>query len=406
MRILALALAVALALGSRASAQEAKVYLVTMDPGSSAYEYFGHNAIWLSDPATGENTAYNWGVFSFDEPGFYTKFLKGLLIYSMEGRDMGQTLYAYQYYNRSVHVQELNMTAQQKSALREFVHWNNRPENRKYRYHYYRDNCSTRVRDALDRALGGALKRSLQPRSSGQTFRSETQRLSAHDIPIYTGLMIAMGPMLDAPLSAWEASFIPMRLQEYVRTVQIDGKPLVLSEQTLFQAERPAVPAEAPNLLPAYLIAGLIFAGVLALLGTMRNRWAHRVFVALAGVFELVIGLVGTIMLLLWLLTDHDVTYRNENVLQANSLSLVIFVALVALVLRRVWAPKIALRFAMVVAGLSVLGLLMQVLPQLDQANGEIIALLLPVHIAIAWVLLRLAQYGERRLPQQVETVQ
>lgn len=385
--LLALVLQVAPAPAAEPGA-ELKVYLVTMDPGSSAYEYFGHNAIWISDPARG-NPAYNWGTFDFDAPGFYTNFLKGLLLYELRSHDMGRVLAAYQSINRSVHVQELNLTPAQKLVLNEFVQWNDTDQNRTYRYHYYKDNCSTRVRDALDRALGGALRRALEPRSTAQTFRTETKRLSAHDIPIYTGLMIAMGPMLDAPLNAWEVSFIPMRLQEYVRAVQIDGKPLVMSEQTLFQSDRPLPPAEAPNFLPGYLIAGLLFAGLLLALGLVRKVWAQRTFYLAAGLFELVIGLVGTIMLLLWLFTDHDVTYRNENVLQANSLSLVLFGALLASILRKPWAPKIAARFAAVIAGFSVIGFAIQILPALDQANGEIIALLLPVHVVMAWLATR-----------------
>ena len=41
--------------------------------------------------------------------------------------------------------------------LQRFLQWNERPENRFYHYDYYRDNCSTRVRDALDRVLGGRI---------------------------------------------------------------------------------------------------------------------------------------------------------------------------------------------------------------------------------------------------------
>ena len=366
-----------------------QVYLVTMDPGNAAFEFFGHNAIWIRDPARGTDIAYNWGMFDFDKPNFYTNFLKGLLIYSMGAYDMTAMVDAYIRDNRSVHVQELSLTPAQKQALYDYVEWNNRPENRDYRYHYYRDNCSTRVRDVLDRAMSGTLRKSLEPRSTNSTDRSETRRLSQRDPLVYTGLLIAMGPLIDRPLNAWEEAFIPMRLRESVRTVNLDGRPLVMSERTLFEAQRPPTPAEPPNWLVWYLLIGVALAGVLMLLGSLRRRSARFGFIAIAGLFEFVIGLVGTIMLLLWLFTDHDVTYRNENLMQANPLSLALMVALLALLLRRSWALRTAGRIALVVAGFSMIGFLAQALPQLDQVNGEIIALLLPVHMAVAWVLAR-----------------
>ena len=79
------------------------------------------------------------------------------------------------------------------------------PENRDYRYDYYRDNCSTRVRDALDRVLGG------DPRAdwggpTGTTYRSHTRRLTTEDLPLYTGLEDGLGEPVDRPIDEWEES--------------------------------------------------------------------------------------------------------------------------------------------------------------------------------------------------------
>jgi TctA family transporter len=38
----------------------------------------------------------------------------------------------------------------------------------------------------------------------------------------------------------------------------------------------------------------------------------------------------------------------------------------------------------------ALLGLAIQVLPGIDQVNGEIIALLLPGHLALAWAMARI----------------
>ena len=74
--------------------------------------------------------------------------MTGNTLYWMQGDDMTETVAIYRYTNRSVWVQELDLTTAERAAVRDFIVWNARPENRYYRYDYYLDNCSTRVRDA------------------------------------------------------------------------------------------------------------------------------------------------------------------------------------------------------------------------------------------------------------------
>lgn len=378
---------------------ELTVSLLTVDPGRLVYELFGHNAIRIRDARSGTDRAYHWGVFSFDQPGFIRRFLKGRMLYGMRGEEMGQFLYQYQYFNRTVHEQHLNLTPAQRKTLYDFVRWNELPENSSYRYDYYRDNCSTRLRDALDRALGGALRAALRARPD-ETYRFHTQTLTYESLPLYTGLMVAMGPNIDEPLTAWEQSFIPMELREEIGTVLVSGPngpaPLVLGDYTLFQADREPLVEVPPNLILIYLVAGMVLAGLFVVLGTLSGRPAHIGFGVLAGAWSFVIGLVGTIMAALWAFTDHLVTYRNENLLQANPLSLLLLVALIVTAFGSAWGRRAATRTSLVVAGLGVMGLAIQVLPGVDQVNGEMIAFLLPPHIAIAWVLGRARRLDAR----------
>ncbi len=397
LRSLALALAVALPAQAQEPGSELTVYLLTIDAGDLIYERFGHNAIWIHDATNNTDLAYNWGMFSFG-PGFVTSFLQGRMMYRMEPIPMDQTI---QQTNRTVWAQELNLSNAEKKSIQQYVEWNARPENKFYRYDYYRDNCSTRVRDVIDLALGGQLKQALQPRSANSTYRSETRRLMATDLPTLTGMNLAMGPLIDAPLSAWDESFVPMELREWVREVRVKDAsgaevPLVKSERTLFQATRAGPPENAPNFTLWYLLAGLLLSAILLFLGTRHGKLGRVTGGVLTGAWSLVIGLFGTLITGLWLFTDHAVTYRNENVLQANPLSLLLLVALVGLPFHKRWASTLARRTSLLIAGLSVLGLLIQVLPAFDQTNADIIALLLPAHLAVAAILRNAGVAGER----------
>ncbi len=386
-----------------ATAGQVRVYLMTIGQGDVVWEKFGHNALRVVDPARGTDLAYNWGIFDFDQPNFIGRFLTGDTDYSMEPLD-GPSL--AQYYaadeKRTLTQQELNLTVPQKARLRAFVEWNALEANKHYRYDYYRDNCSTRVRDALDRALGGTLRRTLAGRAAGgTTYRSHTRRLLAGDVPTYTGIQLALGRPADVPLDAWEESFLPGRLAHYVRSMRVMGaggvaQPLVLREDTLFVAtQRAPERTSAPSYLLGYLATGLALGALLLLLGrrgAAGTRGADAGFGVLAGTYVLIVGLAGTALVLAGTVTRHTYMGGNENLLAVNPLALALLVLLLVAVgvrrpeARQRWRRRAA-AVALLLAALTVLGALLTVIPGIGQRSAELFALLVPVHLAIWWAL-------------------
>ncbi|MGQ0538736.1 MAG: lipoprotein N-acyltransferase Lnb domain-containing protein [Gemmatimonadaceae bacterium] len=367
--------------GSARDGSPLSVYLMTMGPGDAVWERFGHNAIGIRNAATGEDKVYNWGMFSFDSEGFLARFLRGDMRYWMASEDAALTLAAYKSANRSVTIQELNFTVPQKDSLYAFVRWNELPENRFYSYDYFLDNCSTRVRDALDAALGGVLAARFKGERTSMTYRDHARRLMQGDPVTYTGIDIGLGRPTDRPISPWEEMFIPMSLQRLVRDVRsVDvlaaARPLVAREYVLFEAARPPTPALPAPRTPAYFLLGAGLAGVLTVAGLTRAAPAARV---LAGVWCLACGLVGTLLLLLWVATDHTAAHRNANLLVFNPLWLVPAVAIFTAPLRRR-----AQWFAVLLA-CAVLALLWTLLPN-QQDSARVLALALPLHAAVAFL--------------------
>jgi hypothetical protein len=371
---------------------ELTIYLVTMGPGDAIWEKFGHNAIWVHDAATGSDVAYNWGMFDFNEADFIPRFLKGSMRYWMAGYQAQPMIAAYAQMNRSVWVQELALTPAQRRELRDFVVWNSQPDNAYYNYNYFLDNCSTRVRDVIDRVLGGRLHATFDTVATGTSFRWHMRRLTQESQPLYTGMNLVLGEPGDRPISAWEEMFLPMKLHDYVRDVRVsapDGtmRPLVAAEREVFTAKRAPEPAAPANLIPGYLLLGGLLGGVMALLARAAaagSRGAARALATLGTLWCLLAGFVGLVMVLTWTATDHTFMYRNENLLQLSPLSLVLMVALPRYVLRGRSAAT-AWYTAAAVAALALLGCVLQLLPGLDQVNGEIIALALPPQLALAW---------------------
>jgi hypothetical protein len=383
---------------------ELGVFLLTMGQGDLVWERFGHDAIWIHDPVAGTDRVYNYGLFDFRSPGYWQRFMKGNWIYQVGAVDLGRTLAEYQYLNRSVWAQELNLTPAEKREVQAFLEWNVQPENREYLYDYYRDNCSTRIRDVIDRATGGRLKAATAGKPTGTTYRWHSERLVEGDKLSYFGLLGGLGPAADRPIDQWEEMFLPGKVREQVRRVQVPDAggrlvPLVKAEHTLFEAAGRAPEAEKPPFwLPWYLLAGLALGGALVGLGALARRSvAGRIgFALVGGLWSLIGGLGGAILLGLWTLTNHRIAYRNENLLQFDPLALGLVVLVPAVAFGARWAARPARMLALAVAGLSLLGLAMQVLPGLDQVNGTMIAFTLPAHLGLAWAADRLARGNGR----------
>ncbi|HSJ08738.1 MAG TPA: DUF4105 domain-containing protein [Longimicrobiales bacterium] len=372
------------------------VYLATFGPGDAVWEKFGHNAIWIRDATTRTSTSYNYGMFHFDQPGFVPRLMKGRMLYSMGVYDAEAELAAYMDRNRSVWVQQLNLTADQKHRLREYLEQNYARDGGSYLYDYFRDNCSTRIRDALDHVLGGSIRRALVGTSTGTTFRSHSLRLTAASIPTYTGLMLGLGRPTDRAIDAWEESFIPMELMSHLRNVMVsdaDGnpRPLVAEERIAFDAVRQPPPDQAPSRVLGYLIVGI---GLAAGLTTLARRGpdSRRAQVALAilvSLWGVLTGFFGSLLALL-LLTDHSAAHSNLNLLQVNPLGFLLAVAGPLAIVAAQRFPRmarLAWPAALALAGLSATGLMLHLVPSLAQDNGPIIALALPVHLALVLCL-------------------
>ena len=383
--------------------EELKIYVVTIQPGDAVFEKFGHNAIWVQDayaPPAYADTLYHWGIFEFNGMRFFVKYARGEMDYMMAGFpgvEMADQLRYYQGQNRSIWTQELNLTPAQRIKLRDFLRWNEQPENATYRYNYYTDNCSTRVRDAIDLAVDGELKKQLEGKPSGTTFRWHTRRCTRSDLFWYSALHTVLGPATDKPIDQWQECFLPPKLRDHLNTIMVkdaNGQdvPLVKDERILNQSSRPPEADAPPNWFVQFLLAGVVIAAIfVALERWARQKRAGRFFFAL--VTTLVTALVGIgafISLWFWLGSDHRAAWRNESLLAWSPLALPL--AFLIPVLWRNWprARKTAVVLALVIAATTILCVLLS--PIGPQNNYEPLAFIVPVNFALAWCIQHQAQ--------------
>lgn len=363
------------------------VALVTIAPGDIYWQRFGHNTL-LVTPADGRDTvSYNFGYFDFEQPGFFQRFLLGRMLYQALAIPARQDLAGYIEEDRTVAMQMLALSSAQSNDLARRLALAVRPENRDYLYEYFRANCSTRVRDALDAALGGELRRQTASRSRGFTYRMHAARLAQDDFWLALGIDLGLGPDTDRRLSFWDEMFIPEMLRRYVTdVVNADGQPLVSAQRLVHQGHG-ADPAELPpdRRLPFAFSGLLVAAWMLWLSGRARTRpLARKALVATAGSAHLLFGLAGALLLFLWLGTDHIAAHKNENLFLLSPLSL----PLAMLWLRRHRGKMLGNALAWLVALSAFAALAAKTLPDtFIQQNLHWCLLFLPIHVSllVAW---------------------
>ena len=355
---------------------ETDVWLVTYGPGEIYWQRFGHNAIWIRDSQRGLDHVFNFGFFDFAQQNFLLRFLRGRMLYFSAARPAREEFAAYMDENRSIRAQRLALSPTQKEWLTHYLLQEVRPENRDYRYDYYLNNCSTRVRDALDQALGGALSGEFGQVAAAQSWRDHTRRLTAPDFWLYLGLEIALGAPVDQPIDAWQEMFIPALLADAVAGMQVENgaaqSPLVLEDVTLFESSLQTPAAQPHAWWPRYLLASMAAVAAAWMLGRLLGQGLPR---GLARGWLLVSGVAGLVLLFLWFGTDHSVASLNLNLLVFNPLWL--WPALSAQPSRRLFP---------LVAGFSVLALIVPLFPP-HQYNWDVLAAFLPLNLAAAIAL-------------------
>jgi hypothetical protein len=322
-RIFLLTLLILLIFQSKIQAQQlsadAKISILTCDPGRDVYSMYGHTAIRVIDPAQNLDVVYNYGVFSFDSPNFMYRFAKGQTDYLMVGQKFNSFLPEYYEEKRSVFEQVLNLPLEGKNQLFLALRENARPENREYRYNFFLDNCATRVRDMIEHNAGVQVR--FVDNHPKETYRDLIKKFHHSFRWIDLGIDLLVGKKADEPVSAYGQMFLPEYLQNQFAKAEItiDGKvqPLVLETNTLVEYPNSKLNTDWP--WPSFVF-GLIF--MLIAIYSVRSfrrkantdRLDYWLF-ALSGLAGIIIG---------WftLYSEHPAMSPNYNLLWAFPLNL------------------------------------------------------------------------------------
>lgn len=310
-------------------AKDAEISIITIGPGKQLYDSFGHNAIRVSDPSNGKDLAFNYGTFDFNTPNFYIKFGQGKLPYALSVSTYDGFLRNYIAEKRWIKQQKLDLTYGEKIAIFEFLLNNAQPSNREYQYDFFFDNCATRIRDVLAVNLGSKL--SYQDKQYAPflySFRELIQQRLHWNSWGSLGIDIALGAVIDRTANPWEHQFLPDYVFESLKSATItrnNKTSALIKKETTINNPGPRARNSAFLLSPFFVFLvialGIVYRTLRDSKQQKRSRWLDTVLF-------FVTGIVGVLLLVLWLATDHTATINNYNILWAFPVNLIFFTLL------------------------------------------------------------------------------
>jgi hypothetical protein len=289
-----------------------QISLLTCTPGDELYSIFGHSAIRIIDSNSVTDIVYNYGTFNFDDEGFYLKFIRGKLLYYISVARFEDFKYEYQVSNRGITEQVLDLSAAEKTALQHALNDNLKEENKFYKYDFFLDNCTTRLRDLIVKYKAPTpLLPAVMPPDT--RFRQAIHQYldKGHQYWSKLGIDILLGAPTDAVMTPAQQQFLPDNLLKALDSCR--NTKLVLSKTDLYSIDsnRNATSLLTPMTCSCLLLCCFV------LLSLFKNKKIQMTLSGLDGFTFFVTGLLGILLIFMMTATDHSMTKNNYNILWA-----------------------------------------------------------------------------------------
>jgi hypothetical protein len=303
----------------------AEVSVITVGPGTSLNDAFGHNAFRVKDQSLGLDLAYGYGEYDFDSPNFYLKFAQGKLNYLLSRIEFNRFYSFYVYQNRTMQEQVLNLSPSEKQKLFDYLQNNYKPENRRYLYDFFFDNCATKMRDVLEANIESEITFNTPDGFEPKTFRRLIHEHVNRNSWGSLGIDVALGSVIDKQATPYEHMFLPKYIFGFFeKATKEDSEKLVKASQTLYQKkEMEKSTSFWSSPLFVFGLLGLIMIWITYT--DFKNKTRNKL---LDGLLFGMTGIIGVFILLLWFATDHSATAHNYNLLWAFPLNLLLLVQL------------------------------------------------------------------------------
>ena len=294
------------------------ISILTCRSGDELYSTFGHTGVRIKNDSLKTDVVFNYGLFSFNTPGFYIKFLRGQLPYKVGPFRTDEFMADYFDEKRTVLEQDLNLTDVQKNEIISFLLWNVKPENRDYPYDFFYDNCATRVEDLLSDKLKIEYTNQIDEITFRQMLKQNLQSLVWSDF----GIDLVIGARADILSDRDGQMFLPEYVFDNLKNAWFidSGDPLIGDTRVVLDFEDKNALRKKKAINQPLIIAVLLL--IIGIFINLKNLKYAQLF---NSIMLWIACILGFFLLFMWFGTDHGATKNNWNVLWLNPLLLLYF---------------------------------------------------------------------------------
>lgn len=295
-----------------------RISLLTCGTGPEVWETFGHTAIRVTDSLMGTDDVYNYGTFNGFDKDFELNFMRGKLLYYLSYYPHQAFMDEYRQAGRSVREQVLLFDPKTKADFYNFLRWNASEEHKYYKYDFFFDNCATRIRDAFPKTYGDNFHfANTLPTNSQLTFRNIINQYFYFDHFVRFGVNVLLGAKIDKVMTNEDIMFLPDYLEKGIAGASINGHNIAATSVTL-------LPQTTVVVAPFNWVLFANIALLIIIVVGFSVKSLRRVGWFLGNAFLFITGLVGCLILVMWLATDHQGCSNNFNLLWALPTNVII----------------------------------------------------------------------------------
>ena len=295
-----------------------KISILSIGEGPSLVDAFGHTAIRVKDEKLKNDVVFNFGVYDFNSPNFYSNFVKGRPEYKLAIQNYSNLIQNYIRQKRYIVEHQLNLDQNSiKIIIDLLVEKLNDPY---YIYDYFRDNCTTRAADIVIDKTNNKFKDEKLESEDIVSYRELIHGKINENSWAALGIDLCLGAIIDKKIKTRETFFLPENLMNYLDLYEGD----IIKRNIIYRPESAISYREnIPSPLLINLILSLIIVAI-TIFNFKSNKWNK----SLDSLIFLISGSIGILIIYLWFFSNHFAGAQNFNFLWAFPLNFALIFAI------------------------------------------------------------------------------
>ena len=295
-----------------------EISILSIGEGPSLVDAFGHTAIRVKDAELKNDLVFNFGVYDFNSPNFYSNFVKGRPEYKLGIQNYNNLTQNYIIQKRYIVEHQLNLDQNSiKIIIDLLLEKLNDPY---YIYDYFRDNCTTRAANIVINKTNNKFKDNKLESEANLSYRDLIHGKINENSWAALGIDLCLGSIIDKKINTRETFFLPENLMKYLDLYEGD----IIKRNIIYSPESEISYLEnLPSPLLINLILSLIIV-VITIFNFKSNKWNK----SLDTLIFLISGSIGILIIYLWFFSNHFAGAQNFNFLWAFPLNFALIFAI------------------------------------------------------------------------------